>query len=167
MNNNSTSNLTILPEHREVVYTRVFEAPRELVFQVMTDPKLVPQWWGPRRLTTTVDQMEVRPGGRWRFVQQDAEGNEFAFNGVYREIVAPERLVYTFEYEGLPGHDLLEIVTLEEKGGKTTMTARDIFQNLEDLEGMVQSGMEEGAVESFDRFSELLEAIQEPRKDNR
>src|SRR5262245_66608961 len=96
------------PSDLEIVMTRVFDAPRELVFKAHTDPKMVPQWWGLRTNTTTVDKMDMRPGGVWRFVQRDPQGNEYAFNGVYREIVPPERLVNTFEFEGVPGHIVVD-----------------------------------------------------------
>ncbi len=158
MENKAQFNLKVDTANRSVVITRVFDAPRELVFKVLTDPKLLPRWWGPRNLTTKVETMDVRPGGAWRFIQHDPEGNEFAFHGVYREIVPPERLVYTFEYEAMPGHEIIETVTLEDLAGKTKVTDRDVFQSIEDLEGMVKSGMEFGARESFERFAELLEA---------
>jgi uncharacterized protein YndB with AHSA1/START domain len=86
----NTGALTVTtPSDREIVMTRVFDAPRELVFKAYTDPSLIPQWWGPRGFTTTVDQMDVRPGGVWRFVQRGPDGSEYAFNGVYREIAPP------------------------------------------------------------------------------
>src|SRR5262249_29830583 len=97
---------TIEPAKQEIAMTRTFEAPRDLVFKTMTDPSLIPQWWGPRYLTTTVDEMDLRPGGRWRYLQRDPQGSEHAFHGVYHDIAAPERLVFTFEYEGVPGHVL-------------------------------------------------------------
>ena len=105
-------NLTAEPGKHEIVITRSFDATPEQLFKVMTDPTLIPRRWGPRRLTTTVDCMEFRKGGLWRFLQRDAEGNEFAFNGVYHPIAPPEQLVYTFEFEGLPGQIMLETVTL-------------------------------------------------------
>ena len=154
----SASTLT-LPSDREIVMERVFNAPRELVFKAYTDPNLIPRWWGPRKYTTTVDKMDVRVGGAWRFVQRDAAGNEFAFNGEYREIAPPDRLSYTFEFEGMPGHVLLETVTFEERDGKTKVTVTSLFQSVEDRDGMLQSGMEAGANESQDRLAELLEAL--------
>jgi uncharacterized protein YndB with AHSA1/START domain len=160
MNTKLESSLTIQADKKQIVGTRVFDAPRELVFKVMTDPKLIPEWWGPRRLTTTVDQMDFRPGGVWRYVQRDAQGHEFAFNGVYREITPPERLVYTFEFEEIRGHELLDTVTFEDYAGKTRMTEIMQFQSIEDLEGMVQSGMEEGGIETNERLDELLAKIQ-------
>jgi uncharacterized protein YndB with AHSA1/START domain len=144
------------PGVQEFVITRTFDAPRELVFKIMTDPNLIPQWWGPTRLTTLVDKMEVRAGGEWRFVQNDAHGNEFAFHGVYHGVDAPERMVYTFEFEGMPGHVLLETVTFEERDGKTMMMDQSVFQSVEDRDGMLMSGMEGGAAESMDRLERLL-----------
>jgi uncharacterized protein YndB with AHSA1/START domain len=148
-----------LPSDQEIVMERVFNAPRELVFKAHTDPNLISQWWGPRRYTTTVDKMDLRVGGVWRFVQHDADGNEFAFNGVYREIVPPERLSYTFEFEGMPGHVLVETVTFEEQNGKTKVTVTGLYQSVEDRDGMLQSGMEEGANESYERLVELLGSL--------
>src|SRR2546427_12108977 len=145
---------------RELVTTHTFDAPRELVWKAWTDPKLIPKWWGPRRYSTTVDKMDVRPGGTWRFVQRDAEGNEYGFHGEYREVVPPKRLVGTFEYEGMPGHVLVETATFEEIRGKTKLTQSSLFQNSEDLEGMLASGMEEGAAETMERFTELVTEIQ-------
>jgi uncharacterized protein YndB with AHSA1/START domain len=151
--------LTAEPGKPEIVMTRVFDAPRDLVFKVNSDPNLIPQWWGPKSLTTTVDKMDARPGGVWRFVQRDADGNDFAFNGVYREIVPPERVVDTFEFEGMPGHIILETVTFEEYDGKTKLTVKSLFQTVEDRDGMLKSGMEKGATETMDRFAELLKEI--------
>ncbi|MCC2627705.1 MAG: activator of ATPase 1 family protein [Thermomicrobiales bacterium] len=142
------------PSDREIRMTRVFNAPRELVFQAHIDPQHVPHWWGQRRSTTIVDVMDVRPGGAWRFVQRDPEGNEYGFRGEYREVVPPERLVYTFEYEGMPGHILVETVTFEEHDGKTMVSSTALFDSVEDRDGMLESGMESGAIESWDRLEE-------------
>src|SRR5256712_9249723 len=145
---------------RELVTTHTFDAPRKLVWKAWTDPKLIPKWWGPSRYSTTVDKMDVRPGGRWRFVQRDAEGNEYGFHGEYREVVPPRRLVGTFEYEGMPGHVLVETATFEEVGGKTKLTQSSVFQNAEGREGRLASGMEEGAAETMERFTELVTEMQ-------
>jgi uncharacterized protein YndB with AHSA1/START domain len=144
------------PGKHAITITRVFDAPRELVFKAYTDPELLPQWWGPRKYTTTVERMEVRPGGIWRYIQRGPDGDEHAFHGVYHEAVSPERLIYTFEYEGMPGHVSLETVTLQDQAGKTLVTDQVIYQSVEDRDGMYQSGMQEGAIESMDRFAELL-----------
>ncbi|SRR5712692_1075529 len=150
--------LEIVPGKQEIVGRRTFDAPRELVFKTMTEPRLIPQWWGPRSHTTKVDEMDVRPGGRWRYVHLDPDRNEHAFHGVYHDITAPERLVFTFEYEGVPGHVLLETLTLEEIDGKTRLTDQSVFQSVADRDGMVQSGMESGATETMDRLEELVAA---------
>lgn len=154
----SKGKLVIEPGKQEITQTRTFDAPRDLVFKTIMDPKLIPQWWGPGYLTTTVDEMDVRPGGKWRYVQRAPDGTEHAFRGVYHDITAPKGFVGTFEYEGVPGHVLLQTVTLEEVDGKTRMTGQSVFQSVADRDGMVESGMESGATEMMDRLEELLAA---------
>lgn len=148
-----------LPTDQEIVMTRDFAAPRKLLFRAYTDPQLIPRWWGLRNHTTTVDRMDVKPGGVWRFVCRDSEGNEFAFNGVYREVVPPEKLVYTFEFEMMAGHVMTESITFQEQDGKTRVTTRSAFASKEDRDGMIASGMEQGANESCDRLEELLATL--------
>jgi uncharacterized protein YndB with AHSA1/START domain len=149
-------NLSAEPGQPVITITCVLNAPQVLVFKAYTDPRLISQWWGPRYLTTEIDQMEVKPGGRWRFVQHDNSANEYAFHGVYHEITAPKRLVFTFEYEGMPGHVLLETVTLADEGGKTLVTDQSVFQSVADRDGMLNTGMEEGSGDSMARLAELL-----------
>jgi uncharacterized protein YndB with AHSA1/START domain len=149
---------------QEVIITRIFDAPRDLVFRANTDRNLIPQWWGPKRFTTTIDKMDVKPGGQWRFVQRDAAGNVYAFHGVYHEVHSPDRIVDTFEFEGMPGHVSLETCTLEEIGGKTKMIGRSVYQTVEDRDSMLKSGMEEGVLETMDRLAELLTKLQAERK---
>ena len=146
----------IEPGRQEIIITRDFDAPRELVYKAFTDPKLVGQWFGPREYSTTVDKMDARPGGLWRMVQRDEHGNEFGFHGVHHDSVAPERIVATFEFEGVPGHVLLQTVTLEPLGGKTRMVEQLLFQSVADRDGMVASGMQRGSDDSMDRLAELL-----------
>ena len=154
----SQTELIVEPGKQEILMTRTFDAPRDLVFKVTTDPELIPRWWGPRYLATSVDVMDVRPGGKWRFVQRDQEGNVHAFHGVYHDISAPERLVCTFEYEGVPGHVLLQTATYEDVGGKTKLTMQSVFQSVADRDGMVEAGMETGARDMMERIEELLTA---------
>ncbi len=149
------SNVTILSD-TELQMTRLFDAPRELVYRAYTDPQAVPQWWGLRSNTTTVDHMDVRPGGTWRYVQTDGQGGEYAFNGEYLEVVPNERLVNTFEFEMMPGHVVTDSVVFEEVDGNTRVTVTSRFTSPEDLNGMVESGMEAGANESWDRLAEYL-----------
>ena len=160
----ATKTTTVLaePGKQEILVTREFDAPRELVFKAFIDPTLVPQWWGPRRLSTEVDKMDVRPGGQWRFINRDAQGNEYAFHGVYHEILAPERVIDTFEFEGLPetGHVTLETMKLEAlPGGRTRLTTQSVFQSVADRDSMMQTDMEEGVNETHDRLAELLKKI--------
>jgi uncharacterized protein YndB with AHSA1/START domain len=144
------------PSDLEIVMTRVFNAPRLLVFEVYTKPEHVQHWWGQRGSTMISCEMDFRPGGRWRFVTHEADGSENAFRGEFREIVEPEMIVWTFEWEGMPGHISVETVTLAEQDGKTTVTSRSVFDSKEDRDGMLQSGMEAGANESYDRLEEHL-----------
>ena len=151
-------NVVAEPGKHEIILTRDFDAPRELVFKAFTDPKLVPAWWGDNSSTTVVDKMEVKQGGIWRYVS-NSNGNEYAFSGVYHQVSAPERLVYTFEFEGMPGHIVLETITLEEHDGKTRVIDSSVFQSVEDRDGMLQSGMAEGGAESYDRMEQVLATL--------
>jgi uncharacterized protein YndB with AHSA1/START domain len=145
------------PSDREIRIEREFDAPRDRVFALMTDPKLVPEWYGPRDMTTVVDHMDVRPGGSWRFVAKSSDGSEMAFHGEYREVTPPERLVQTFGWEGMPGHASVETAVFEEiDGGRTKITVTSVFETTEDRDGMLGSGMESGMNETYDRFDELL-----------
>lgn len=158
MEKNRTS-IIAEPGTQEIVITREFDAPRELVFHAFTDPQLITQWWGPRYLSTEIDKMDMRPGGEWRWLNRDAEGNVYAFHGVYHEVLAPERIIDTFEFEGLPekGHVCLETITLEAlPEGRTRLTNQSVFQSVADRDGMLQSGMEAGVHDTYDRLAELL-----------
>jgi uncharacterized protein YndB with AHSA1/START domain len=148
-----------LPSDREIVLTRVFDAPRRLVFEALTSCEHLKHWWGPRRYALASCKMDFRPGGAYRIVQSGADGAEFGFRGEYREIVPPERIVQTFEFEGMPGHISVETLTLVEQDGKTTYTSTSVFESVADRDGMLQSGMEEGASETMDRLAEYLETL--------
>jgi uncharacterized protein YndB with AHSA1/START domain len=149
-----------MPSEREIVMTRVFDAPRRLVFEAITRPEHVAQWWGPRSMTMVNCEMDFRPGGAWRFLLRGPDGNEYGFRGEYREITPPERLVQTYEFEGMPGHVSLETMNLVEQDGKTKMTVTCLYQSVEDRDGHYYSGMESGARESHDRLAELLSAME-------
>ncbi|HEY7218335.1 MAG TPA: SRPBCC family protein [Candidatus Binatia bacterium] len=148
-----------LPSDREIVMERIFNAPRKSLFRAYTDPNLIPRWWGPAGCTTLVDRMDVRPGGAWRFVQSGPGGKRYAFRGLYRGIVPPDWLAYTFEFEGTPGQVLLETVTFEESEGQTKVIANALFDSVDYRDGMLKSGMEQGAAESYDRLAELLQTM--------
>ncbi len=155
----SKTTLIAEPGSHVVTLVREFDAPRELVFKAYTDATLISKWWGLRQTTTIVDQFDVKKGGIWRIVEREANGDEHAFSGVYHQVKAPERLVYTFEYEPMEGHVLMETVTLEERDGKTILTDSSVFQTVADRDGMLQSGMEWGANESMDQLEELLATL--------
>jgi uncharacterized protein YndB with AHSA1/START domain len=150
------------PGKQEIFIEREFDAPRELVFKAFVDPELYVQWIGPRGLTMTLEKFEPVSGGSWRFIQKDPEGNEFAFHGVNHEVLEPERIIFTFEFEGLPesGHVLLETARFEElPSNRTKLTDQSVFQSVEDRDGMMQSGMEEGVNDSYERLDELLKKM--------
>jgi uncharacterized protein YndB with AHSA1/START domain len=151
---------------QEVLVTSIYNVPREVVFKTVTDPLLVPKWWGPNRMTTTVYKMNVMPGGIWRFLQRDKEGKEYGFHGVYHDVVTPERLVYTTEFEGLPGRVSLHTDKYTERDSMTICTALTVFQSLDDRDQMLQWGMEEGTFETTRRLNDLLAKVNmQPRKD--
>jgi uncharacterized protein YndB with AHSA1/START domain len=151
--------ITVEPGKQEIVVTRLFDAPREKLFKAMTDPTLIPEWWGPRYLTTTVDKLEARAGGIWRFVQVGADGVEHAFHGVFHVIDSPEQMVMTFEYENEPGHVSMQTITLENLGGKTLLLEQTVFQSVADRDGMAQAGMEVGINDGMERMEELLKKM--------
>ena len=144
------------PTEREIHVERVFDAPRDRVYAAYTDPELVPEWWGPYDTTTVVDQMDVRAGGSWRFVSRDSDGSETAFRGTYREVTPPDRIVQTFEWEGMPGHVCIETVVFEDLGDRTRVINTSLFHTTEERDGMLSSGMEKGMNEAYQRLDELL-----------
>ncbi len=148
------------PSDLEIVMTREFDAPRELVFEAHTKCEHLTNWWGPRKYTLEVCELDFRPGGKYRFVHRGPEGvDEHGFRGEFREIVPPEKIVWTFEWEGMPGHVSVDTVTLEDLGGRTRLTAHSLFDSKEDRDGMLQSGMEEGAGETYDRLAEFVASM--------
>ena len=127
------------PSEREIVMTRSFDAPRELVFEAHSKPEHMKEWWGPRGFTMPVCEMDFRPGGAYRFVQRGPDGEDYAFRVEFREIVRPERIVWTFEFEGMPGSISVDTMTLTEEDGRTTITATSVFDSVEQRDGMLQS----------------------------
>ena len=147
------------PGKQELFIVREFDAPREIVFKVVMDPKLIPEWWGPRYLTTKVDKMDPRPGGQWRFINRAPDGKDYAFHGIYHEVRSPELVIDTFEFEGIPepGHASMETMRLEElSGGRTRLTTQSVFQSVADRDATLQSGMEEGVKDTYNRLEELI-----------
>lgn len=133
------------------------------MFRIYTDPELYVQWLGPRRLKMTLEKFEPTNGGSRRYIHRDEGRNEYAFHGVHHEVTRTERIISTFEFEGLPesGHVSLETTTFEElPGGKTWVMTKAVFQSVADRDGMLQSGMEKGVNDSHDRLDELLAKMQ-------
>jgi uncharacterized protein YndB with AHSA1/START domain len=151
--------IIIEPGKQDIVFRHVFDAPREIVWKALTEPSLIPNWYGPRIYEAIVDEMDVRPGGRWRFINRNAEGVEFGFHGVYHDVKAPERIVQTNEFEGVPGHVGLETGTLTEKDGKTTFESIALFPSVEDRDMNVANGMEWGARETYQRLEEVIAGL--------
>ena len=148
--------LVTTPTEREIHIERVFDAPRDRVFAAHTDPELIPQWWGPRRTTTVVEELDARTGGAWRFLMRDEDGSEIVFRGIFREVTPPERIVQTFEWDGMPGYVSVETANFEDLGDRTRIVSTSIFHTPEERDGMIESGMETGMNETFARLDELL-----------
>jgi len=143
------------PTEREIRIERIFDAPRERVWRAFTDPTLVAQWWG-RGHKLVIERMEVERGGHWRYVEHGPDGVH-GFEGRYREVTPPERLVHTFEWDGMPGYVAVETVTLEDLGdGRTRIVNMSLFHTTEERDGMLHSGMEQGLAESYAALDRLL-----------
>ncbi|NVJ21206.1 SRPBCC family protein [Myxococcus sp. AM011] len=143
------------PSDREIRSERIFNASRERVWRAMTDPKQVAQWWG-RGNKLVVERLEVERGGHWRFVEH-AEDGAHGFEGRFREVSPPERMVQTFEWDGMPGYVILNTTTLEDLGdGRTKLVATSLFYTTEERDGMASSGMEGGLNESYRALDALL-----------
>jgi len=153
--------LTVTAMPHGAAFRRVFDAPRHLVWEAMSKAEHYPHWWGPRGTTMLSCELDFRPGGSWRFVTRGPDGNEYAFRGEIREVVPPERIVQTFEFEGMPGAAMLDALTLTEQEGKTILTATSTLESgsPEAVDAMLQSGMAEGAAETYDRLEEYARTL--------
>lgn len=139
-----------------VITRRTLDAPRELVFDAWTKPEHVKRWLGPRSLTMTVCEIDLRVGGKYRWVYRAPDGKEFGFHGVFREIVRPSRLVSTFVFEPFPNEEALDTLTLEETDGKTLATTHSVHKSIAARDAHVAGGMEAGMSEGYARLDELL-----------
>jgi len=142
--------------------TREFDAPRDLVFRAYSDPELIVQWLGPRKYTMKLDSWDARDGGTWRYTHSDDQGNAYGFHGVFHGDQTPDGMLQTFEFEGWPGHVSLESIQFEERDGKTIIRNHSVYQSVADRDGMIESGMEEGMNDGFDRLDELLATLRQP-----
>jgi uncharacterized protein YndB with AHSA1/START domain len=156
----NTGTLTVTtPTDREIVMTRVFDAPRHLVFDAFTKPELLKRWFGPRGWSLVVCEVDLKVGGTFRFVLRGPDGRDMGMRGVYREIVAPERSVHVESFDDYPGESQVTTV-LVEQGGKTTLTATVLYPSREIRDMVAKSGMEHGAAESYDKLAELFESVE-------
>lgn len=158
-----TTQITAEPGVPQVLMTRAFAAPREIVFRAFTDPDLLAQWYGPRNLTMRVDRFEARDGGVWRYVHRDAEGNEYGFHGVFHGTPSPDGIVQTREFEGAPGNVSLETATFEDHGDRTVLHMNAVYQTVAARDAEIESGMEDGANESMQRLEELVARLASAR----
>lgn len=147
-----------LPSDREILMTRKFDAPREIVWDVITDPKLIPHWYGFTADQTEVKQMDVRPGGKWQYIMRTSGGEIIDFHGTYREVVAPEKLVYSFLFGDMPEGDGFAEITLVEEDGVTELRDRSVFTSKEERDAIIATGMEEGARVTYERLAQLIAA---------
>ena len=154
MKNTGTLKVT-LPSDREIVLTRVFDAPRQLVFDALSKPELLKRWFGPRGWSLITCEVDLRVGGGFRFVLRSPGGDEMGMRGVYRELAPPDRSVHMESFDDYPGQSQVTTVFVEENG-KTTMTATVVYESKAIRDAVIQSGMEHGAAESYDKLAELL-----------
>jgi len=157
MKNTGTLKVTT-PTEREIVMTRVFDAPRRLVFDAFSKPELLKRWFGPRGWLLAVCEVDLKVGGGFRFVLRGPDGREMGMRGVYREIVPPERSVHMESFDDYPGESQVTAVFVEENG-KTTLTATVLYPSKEVRDIVIKSGMERGAAESYDKLAELLASM--------
>jgi uncharacterized protein YndB with AHSA1/START domain len=146
------------PTDREIRIERIFNAPRDRVWRALTDPALVAQWWG-RGKKLVIERMDVERGGHWRFVEHSPEGVH-GFEGRYREVTPQERIVQTFEWDGMPGHVAIETLVLEDLGDERTRVVNtSLFHSTEERDGMLRSGMEEGLNQSYAALDKVLASL--------
>jgi uncharacterized protein YndB with AHSA1/START domain len=150
------SAVVTLPSDLEIMITRTFDAPAALVFEAWTTPDLVRRWWGWDSSSLIVCEIDLRPGGDWRYVTREADGRELGWHGRYLEIDRPHRLVSTEVFEGYPEVEARNTLTLSEHDGTTTMTVVGLHSSMADRDGLLGSGMERGMQHSLDRFEDLL-----------
>ncbi|MGZ9160520.1 MAG: SRPBCC family protein [Candidatus Limnocylindrales bacterium] len=156
----SNETTTIYSEGTELVFERTFDAPRDLVWKAFTDRELIPKWWGPHGTTTTVVEMDVRQGGKWRYISSAPDRDDVAFYGEYLEVTPPDsyRWTFMFDVEGVGPMGGPESHHFEDLGGKTRVVSIGYFDSVESIDGALSTGMGKGAIETWDRLAALLEA---------
>ncbi len=154
-----TTSFIAEPGSHAATISAVIAAPLESVYRSYIEPELMVRWWGPAELTSRVDRFEPVTGGSYRIVHIDADGNEYAFRGVYHEVVPKERIILTFEFEAMPGHVCLEAHTFEAVDGGTKVTQHSVFQSVADRDGMKDSGMEQHAPVAMAQLQEVAQSL--------
>ena len=148
--------VTAEPGKQDLFIMREFDAPRDLVYRAHIDPNLFVQWIGPHGYEVALDYYEPVSGGKYRYIHKDKDGNEFGFHGTFHEM-SDTLMIQTFEFEGFPGHVSLDCMTLEElPGNRTKATIHSVFQSVVDRDGIIQSGMEKGVSEGYERLDDVL-----------
>jgi uncharacterized protein YndB with AHSA1/START domain len=148
-----------LPTDEQILITREFDAPKHLVYKAWTTPELVKRWWSARRGAVTIAEIDLRVGGKWRYVMIASEGFEVGFHGEYREIVPDERLVSTEVYEGMPDGEALDTLTLTESDGRTTLTLLVEHSCMEHRDAHINSGMEDGLQDALDLLEQVAVSL--------
>jgi uncharacterized protein YndB with AHSA1/START domain len=157
-NGKNQTTITAEPGKQELFITREFDAPRQLVYKAHIDPDLYVQWLGPHGYEMVLETFEPHSGGRYRYIHKDKDGNEYGFHGIFHEM-SEDLMIQTFEFEGLPerGHVVLDTMRLEElPGGRTRVTIQSVYQSVEDRDGMIEYGMEQGVNEGYERLDDVL-----------
>jgi uncharacterized protein YndB with AHSA1/START domain len=159
--NQVAGSILTTPRDREIRIERVFGAPRDLVWKAFTEPELIAQWWG-RGNKLVVERMEVERGGHWRFVEHAADGVN-GFEGRFREVMRPERLVWTFEWDEMPGYVAIDTMEFADLGdGRTKVVTTSLFHTAEERDGMLNSGMQKGLDQSYAALDRLLAKPADP-----
>jgi uncharacterized protein YndB with AHSA1/START domain len=157
MQNTGTLKVTT-PSDREVMLTRVFDAPRHTVFDAFTKPELLKRWFGPRGWSLSQCEVDLKVGGKWRFVLRSPEGQEMGMSGVWRELQPSGRIVHTESFDDFPGESQVTTVLIE-KVGKTTLQATVLYPSKEVRDAVIASGMEHGAAESYDKLNDIFASV--------
>ncbi|MCC6501050.1 MAG: SRPBCC family protein [Anaerolineales bacterium] len=153
--------ITVEPNKQELFITREFDAPRALVYKAHTDAKIFTQWLGPRGYEMVLKEFEPVSGGKYHYIHKDQDGNEYGFRGAFHTM-SEELMIQTFEFEGMPepGHVALDTMRLEElPNNRTRVTIHSVYQSVADRDGMVQSGMERGINDGYERLDDLLKEM--------
>ena len=151
-----TTTITAAPGTPFIDITREFDAPVDLLLRAHTEPELLKQWLGPAKYEMTIEEFEPRDGGRWRYTHRDDQGNAYGFHGVFHGDPSTAGMLQTFEFDGAPGHVSLDGLTFEPHGDRTTIRVHSVFQSIEARDAMIQSGMEGGVTEGYDRLDDLV-----------